>query len=66
VLPLDVTARVSIEAGRTLGWERWVGSKGITIGVDVFGASSPYERIYQEYGLTVEKVVAAAQQVMGQ
>ncbi|MDX2138287.1 MAG: transketolase [Chloroflexota bacterium] len=66
VLPLEVTARVSIEAGRTLGWERWVGSGGITIGVDVFGASSPYERIYQEYGLTVEKVIAAARQVMGQ
>ncbi len=64
VLPSAVTARVSIEAGRTLGWERWVGSKGVSIGVDRFGASAPYERIYQEYGLTPERVVEAARQVM--
>ena len=64
VLPSSVTARVSIEAGVTLGWERYVGTKGITIGVDKFGASAPYERIYQEYGLTPAKVVEAARKVM--
>lgn len=65
VLPAAVTARVSIEAGVTLGWERYVGQRGIAIGVDKFGASAPYERIYQEYGLTPEKVVEAARKVMG-
>lgn len=65
VLPSGVTARVSIEAGVTLGWERYVGQRGIAIGVDKFGASAPYERIYKEYGLTPEKVVEAARKVMG-
>ncbi len=60
VLPSSVTRRVSIEAGVTLGWDRYVGDKGITIGIDHFGASAPYERIYQEFGLTAEKVVEAA------
>lgn len=64
VLPKAVRARVAIEAGVTLGWERWVGTDGVIIGIDRFGASAPYERIYQEYGLTPEAVVAAAQQVM--
>ncbi|RMG78681.1 MAG: transketolase [Chloroflexi bacterium] len=64
VLPTDVTARVSIEAGVTLGWERYVGSEGIAIGVNQFGASAPYERIYEEYGLTAERVIAAAKQLL--
>jgi transketolase len=64
VLPAAVTARVSIEAGVTLGWERYIGQTGIAIGVNRFGASAPYQRIYQEYGLTPEKVVEAARKVM--
>jgi transketolase len=65
VLPSAITARVSIEAGRTLGWERYVGMHGICIGVNTFGASAPYERLYQEYGLTSAAVVAAAKKVIG-
>lgn len=64
VLPPEVSARVSIEAGVTLGWERYVGSAGITIGVDTFGASAPYERIYEEYGLTARAVADAAAEVL--
>jgi transketolase len=60
VLPAGVTARVSIEAGVTLGWQKYTGSGGVNIGVDRFGASAPYERIYQEFGLTPETVVEAA------
>jgi transketolase len=60
VLPKAVAARVSIEAGRTLGWERFVGTTGVAIGVDRFGASAPYERIYAEYGITATAVVTAA------
>jgi len=60
VLPASVTRRVSIEAGVTLGWDRYVGAGGVMIGINRFGASAPYERIYQEYGLTPEKVVEAA------
>jgi transketolase len=66
VLPSIVTRRVSIEAGVTLGWDRYVGEKGVTIGIDGFGASAPYERIYQEYGLTAEKVVEAAKGLLKQ
>lgn len=60
VLPPDVWARVSIEAGVTLGWQKYIGPYGIAIGVDRFGASAPYERIYAEFGLTVNAVYEAA------
>ncbi len=59
VLPEDVTARVSIEAGTTLGWRKYVGNDGTTIGVDRFGASAPYEKVYEEFGLTARAVVEA-------
>jgi transketolase len=65
VLPPSVTARVSIEAGVTLGWQKWIGSQGIAIGVDRFGASAPYQKIYEEYGLTPDAVVAAAKKLIG-
>jgi transketolase len=65
VLPKAVTARVSIEAGVRTGWEKWVGTAGTVIGLDHFGASAPYERIYQEFGLTAEAVVAAARKLIG-
>ncbi|PJF24962.1 MAG: transketolase, partial [Phototrophicales bacterium] len=60
VLPSTVTRRVSIEAGVTLGWQKYVGLHGVTIGVDKFGASAPYQKIYEEYGLTASAVIAAA------
>ncbi|KAJ6818847.1 transketolase, chloroplastic [Iris pallida] len=60
VLPGDVSARISIEAGSTLGWERFVGNKGKSIGIDRFGASAPAGKIYKEFGLTVENVIASA------
>ena len=63
VLPPSVTARVSIEAGVTFGWERYVGPGGASIGVDRFGASAPYERIYEELGLTPRAVADAVGRV---
>ncbi|GJW10858.1 transketolase, chloroplastic [Tanacetum coccineum] len=60
VLPSSVTARVSIEAGSTFGWEKIVGAKGKAIGIDRFGASAPAGKIYKEYGITVEAVIEAA------
>lgn len=59
VLPPEVIARVSIEAGTTLGWHKYVGLEGIALGVDTFGASAPYKAIYEEYGLTAKDVVEA-------
>ncbi|XP_049401395.1 transketolase, chloroplastic [Solanum stenotomum] len=63
VLPSSVTARVSIEAGSTFGWQKFVGDKGKAIGIDGFGASAPADKIYKEFGITAEAVVAAAKQV---
>ncbi|MQL82210.1 hypothetical protein Taro_014679 [Colocasia esculenta] len=60
VFPAAVTARVSIEAGVTLGWEKFVGSKGKAIGIDRFGASAPAGKIYKEFGITAENVIATA------
>lgn len=60
VLPPEVTKRVSIEAASTMGWHKWVGSNGIAIGIDRYGESAPYEEIYEELGLTAEKVTEAA------
>lgn len=65
VLPSSVTARVSIEAGSTLGWQKFVGLNGIAIGVDHFGASAPYQKIYEAFGLTAARVVEAAHTVIG-
>jgi transketolase len=59
VLPSEVRARVSIEAGTTLGWAKYVGLDGISIGVDTFGASAPYAKIYEEYGITSEAILDA-------
>ncbi len=56
VLPKEVTARVSIEAAATFGWSEWIGSEGTALGVDRFGASAPYEDIFQNFGLTAEKM----------
>jgi transketolase len=64
VLPRAVTARVSIEAGVTFGWERFVGDRGVAIGVDRYGASAPDKKLYQEFGLTAANVVATAKRVL--
>ncbi|KAK4344897.1 hypothetical protein RND71_035073 [Anisodus tanguticus] len=63
VLPASVTARVSIEAGSTFGWQKFVGDKGKAIGIDGFGASAPAGRIYKEFGITAEAVIVAAKEV---
>jgi transketolase len=60
VLIPAVLARVSVEAATTFGWERWVGEAGASVGIDHFGASAPYEVLYEQFGITAERVVAAA------
>jgi transketolase len=60
VLPAAITARVSIEAGVTLGWERYLGCNGIAVGLDRYGASAPYKIIYEKLGLTPQAMVDAA------
>ncbi|MCG8421542.1 MAG: transketolase [Proteobacteria bacterium] len=60
VLPPSIAARVSVEAGVTLGWEAWIGPTGTAIGVDRYGASAPAAVLMEQYGLTAERVAAAA------
>ena len=60
VLPVAVKARVSVEAGLALGWKEFVGDAGRSISLEHFGASAAYQRLFQEFGITVEAVVAAA------
>jgi transketolase len=60
VLPSTIRARVSVEAGITEPWRLFVGDAGASIGVDHFGASAAYQKIYQEFGITAERVAAAA------
>lgn len=64
VLLPDVSARIAVEAGVSQGWERWVGDSGTVISVDKFGASAPYEVLFEKYGLTVENIVSAARIMM--
>ena len=64
VLPPSVMARVSVEAGSTLGWDRYVGSTGATIGMSTFGGSAPIKDLMTKFGFTTEKVLAAAKSQM--
>ncbi len=64
VLPPDIRARVSVEAGITRPWRMFVGDGGSSIGVDHFGASADYKRLYAEFGITAERVAAAARDAL--
>lgn len=64
VFPPQVKARLAVEAGVSLGWERWVGDSGIVIGVNKFGASAPYTILYEKYGLTVENILEKARSLV--
>jgi transketolase len=57
LLPPDALI-VSIEAGVTLGWQRYTGANGINIGIDSFGASAPAEALYDYFGFSVENIVS--------
>jgi transketolase len=65
VLPAAVTARVSIEAGATFGWGRYVGTAGASVGIDHFGASAPAKVLYEKFGITADNLTATALRVPG-
>lgn len=65
VLPPEVTARVSVEAGTTFGWERWIGDHGIAIGLDRFGESAPYQDIFDYLGITPKQIASRSQKLLG-
>lgn len=64
VLPPNVTARVSVEAGSSFGWAKYLGLKGKHIGIDTFGASAPAPILYEKFGITLNNVIKAAKDVM--
>jgi transketolase len=64
VLPPDVTARVAVEAAATLGWDKYVGSKGRIIGMRTFGASAPLKDVLKKFGFTVENVTKTARELV--
>ncbi len=64
VLPPSARKRVSIEAGTTLGWQKYVGLDGVAIGRDNFGASGPFKELYKQFGLTTDNVYATAKKLL--
>ncbi|HCV00281.1 MAG TPA: transketolase, partial [Dehalococcoidia bacterium] len=60
VLPPQVTARIAVEAGTSLGWERYVGTAGEVVGIDRYGASAPGNVMMERYGFTVEAITRQA------
>jgi transketolase len=60
ILPPNVTARMSIEAGSTFGWSQWVGDRGVTYGIDRFGESAPMAAVAKSLGFTPERVAQVA------
>jgi transketolase len=60
VIPPQVKARVGIEAGVEQGWSKWLGEKGIFIGISTFGSSAPAKVCFEKYGITAENIAKAA------
>src|SRR5262249_41571377 len=66
ILPGSVSARVSVEKASTLGWARYVGTRGTTIGMETFGAYAPLKELQQKFGFTPEHIVRAAREQIAQ
>jgi transketolase len=64
VLPKSVKARVAIEAGVKLGWEKYAGDTGEVISIEKFGASAPDKILFENYGFTVENVISTSRRVL--
>jgi len=65
VLPPDVTARIAVEAGVQQCWDKYLGAAGRFVGMSAFGASAPYQQLYEKYGITAKNVVAVAREMTG-
>jgi len=64
VLPPSITARVSVEEASTMGWDRYVGSEGVKVGMHTFGTSAPLKDVQTKFGFTPEKVAEAAKELL--
>ena len=63
ILPKAIRKRISIEAGSTIGWAKYVGDEGVSIGVDHFGASAPASELFKQFGITSDAIVEAAKKM---
>ena len=64
VLPPSVTARIAVEEGSPMGWERYVGEAGRIVGMEAFGQSAPFKDVEEEFGFTPERIIQVAREVM--
>ncbi|PKN51821.1 MAG: transketolase [Deltaproteobacteria bacterium HGW-Deltaproteobacteria-13] len=64
VLPPAISARIAVEAGIKLGWEHYVGLSGKIIGMETFGASAPASILFEKFGFTADRIIAAAQELL--
>jgi len=62
VLPPDITARVSVEMGSLIGWDRYVGNTGAKVGMNTFGSSAPLKDLLRKFGFTPTSVLATARE----
>ena len=62
VIPSEITARVSVEAGISMCWDKLVGSKGRSVSIEHFGASADYKTLFTQFGITTEAVITAAKE----
>jgi transketolase len=65
VLPAEIRARIAVEQGSALGWDRYVGAAGRVIGMETFGASAPLKELQRKFGFEPERVVAVAKELLG-
>ena len=65
VLPPEIEARIAVEAGSSQGWHRYVGIRGEVVGIDHFGASAPYKVLYEQFGITADRIVEKALRLLG-
>ena len=65
VVPPNLKTRLAVEAGSTLGWERWTGDRNAVLGLDRFGASAPGGMVFKQLGLTAEAVADKALELLG-
>ncbi len=63
ILPPEVKNRISVEAASTFGWHRWIGDHGVSIGIDTFGLSAPYNEVYNHFEITAEKIAERAEKL---
>ena len=64
IFPAEIKARVSVEMGIAMGWQKYVGDSGEVMSIETFGASAPDNILYEMYGFTVEKIIATAKRVL--